>query len=256
LVSDFSLILPTLNERENIGLQIKEVLRCLPEILQIIVVDDNSTDGTIESVRSEFPHELKTRKIILIERRADFGLTPSLREAIARAEGSLVGWMDCDLSMPPALFREMVGKIESGFDVCIGTRFGAGGRQKDLNEVQQDSKAEIVLSNILNVVLKTTLKLPITDYTSGFVVARKKLLSHIIWRGTHGEYFIDFMFQATRLGAKLTEIPYECGTRKYGNSKTFGSFTSSIRNSYRYGRTVLKVICGQYTGFRTQPVWK
>jgi dolichol-phosphate mannosyltransferase len=251
LVSDFTLILPTLNERENIGRQLKAVFEALPDIAQIIVVDDNSADGTTESVRNDFAREIASKIIALIDRRRDFGLTPSLREALSVTRTRYVGWMDCDLSMPPALFPEMLKRIEMGHDICIGTRFGRGGKQKQLGEVQEDSRAEILLSNLLNAVMKAFIRLPITDYTSGFIVARRELLEKIELRGTHGEYFMDLMFQAGRLGARLTEIPYECGNRQFGKSKTFGSLGSSLKNSYRYSSTVLKVLCGKYTGLRT-----
>lgn len=250
LSAQFSLILPTLNERENIVPQIQQVLEALPDIREIWVVDDASTDQTLEAVAAAFPELIRAGRIHLLARTSHFGLTPSLREGIAHASGKYVGWMDCDLSMPPALFRDMLQKLESGYDVCLGTRFGGGGKQKNWRAAEQDSRAEILLSSLLNTCLKWTLRLPISDYTSGFVVAKKNLFYSVQLCGHHGEYFIDFMAQAQRLGAQLTEIPYECGTRKYGKSKTFGTFESSMRNCFRYFWVVLKVTCAKFSSVR------
>ena len=106
-----TLILPTLNERDNIVPQIEEVLKALPEIGQIIVVDDNSKDGTLKAVHEGFPQEIKNGKVKTIHRKANFGLTPSLKDGIEASKTDLVGWMDCDLSMPANLLPQMLEQL-------------------------------------------------------------------------------------------------------------------------------------------------
>ena len=250
---ELTLILPTLNEQDNIVPQIREVLEHVPEILEILVVDDNSKDGTRSAIQENLAAELATGKIRLIHRTSDFGLTNSFREGIQKSRGNLVGWMDCDLSMPSSLLVELVKQIENGFDIAVGSRFSSGGAQKKLSEDSRDSRAEILLSNLLNGTLKTFLKLPITDYTSGFIVCRKETLKSIQLRGHHGEYFFDLILQAHLNGAKITEIPYQCGTRKFGQSKTFGSLKAALVNSFRYSWAVLRVLGEKATGFRAIP---
>ncbi len=242
VLSQFSLLLPTLNERENIEPQIRAILRALPSIHQILVLDDRSTDGTPQAVKSEFRKEIRSKKIIVIERKKNFGLAKSLKEGVDRSETKFIGWMDCDLSMPPGLFLKMLLLVAKDYDVCIGTRFGEGGKQKKLSHSQRDSKVEILLSNVLNAVLKRFCPLPITDFTSGFLVGRREVLKKAPWRGTHGEYFIELMFHLAESKAKLTEIPYEIGTREFGDSKTFGTLTASLVNSFRYTQVTLRSI--------------
>jgi dolichol-phosphate mannosyltransferase len=239
--SKLTLILPTLNERDNIVPQIKEVLNALPQIGQILVVDDNSTDGTLAEVESAFYLEIKSQKIKTIHRKSNFGLTPSLKEGIEAAKTELVGWMDCDLSMPANLLPEMLEELDSA-DICIGSRFIAGGGQKDLVQTGKDSRLVIVASSFLNKNLTKILKLPITDLTSGFIVAKKSYLYPLTWRGSHGEYFLPMTLQATQKGAKIVELPYQCGTRKYGKSKTFGSVKAMVLNPLRYIGAVVRVL--------------
>jgi dolichol-phosphate mannosyltransferase len=236
------LILPTLNERENILPQINEVFKFLPEIGQIFIVDDNSTDGTTEIVEQTHKDLIKNGKIRILKRTKDLGLTSSLREAIALCPFEYIGWMDCDLSMPTNIINDLLSKLEKGYDICVASRFLSGGNQKKWWVSSQDSKIEIFLSTMLNRFLVKILKLPITDFTSGFVISKKEILNKIEWRGKHGEYFLDFIYQANILGAKITEVPYSCGTRKFGKSKTSGNFRSLVINSFRYFKSVISVI--------------
>jgi dolichol-phosphate mannosyltransferase len=253
LERELTLILPTLNERDNIVPQINAVLEAIPKIGHILIVDDHSPDGTADVVRKQLAPQLKSGKVSLLCRTSHFGLTPSLEDGVAMAQTPLVGWMDCDLSMPPKALLQMLKKISEGYEVCLGTRFAGGGAQKSLLASEKDSRVEILLSNALNLSLKFLLGLPVTDFTSGFVIARKPLLDQIVWRGHHGEYFVDFLFQAQRLGARITEIPYTCGNRIHGKSKTSGDTKALVVNCFRHAGAVLKVTCGKYTGFRALP---
>lgn len=239
---DFCLVLPTLNEAQNIVPQMREVFSSLPDIGQIFVVDDSSTDNTVENVLKNFPNEIQRGKVKILVRKTNLGLTASLQEAFRNCSFRYIGWMDCDLSMPTPLLREMLIEVQNNVDICIGSRFLNGGKQKEWKQSQKDSRAEIVLSNLLNYTLKFFLRLPVTDFTSGFVIAKKTILDQIVWRGKHGEYFLDFVFQAHRKGAKISELAYSCGTRKFGDSKTSGTVGLLLKNSYRYCMMVLRVV--------------
>lgn len=240
--SRLTLLLPTLNERENIVPQIREVLGELPNIGEIIVVDDDSKDGTRDAVAEAFPEGVATGRIRIVHRTKELGLTNSLREGVQAARNPLVGWMDCDLSMPPATIRTLLQKIQDGADIAIGSRFAEGGGQKNILSVGEDSRAEIFLSTAMNKVLRWATKVPVTDFTSGFIVAKKELLDKFQWRGSHGEYFIYLMSDAHASGKKIIEVAYTCGTRRYGHSKTFGTWQATYRNSLRYSSTVLNVL--------------
>lgn len=242
LEENLTIILPTLNEEENIVPQIKELLGVFPNLRKAFVVDDNSQDNTIKNVKAAFPDRIEKGQIQILVRTHNLGLTPSLEQALGLITTDLVGWMDCDLSMPCEKFKEMLKKIEAGFDICVGSRFLPGGGQKNSAQIQKDSKIAVYASSQLNHFFRFFKKFPVTDLTSGFIIAKRHTLLPLKWEGRHGEYFMSLMSQAHRQGAKITEIPYTCGTRKYGESKTFGTFKAKLLNPGRYLKAMVKVL--------------
>lgn len=245
--SRLCIILPTLNERENIVPQIREILFYLPRIGQIVVVDDQSTDGTVEEVERAFRSEIEAGRIQILVRTQSPGLTASLQDGIRRADGwDLVAWMDCDLSMPADVYHRMLTTIENGFDICVGSRFSPGGEQKRWWRAGKDSRLEIVLSNMGNRVLRWLTGLPITDFTSGFIVAKRSVLNRTALRGHHGEYFMHMIAAAHRGGARVCEVPYTCRNRVHGHSKTSADLKTLLRNCFRYGKAVLEVAFGKF----------
>ena len=94
-----SVVLPTYDERDNIGPLIQALLEHLDGTpTEIIVVDDDSPDGTWQVVQEMSAND---ERIELLRRADERGLTSALNAGIARARGDVIAWMDCDLSMPP-----------------------------------------------------------------------------------------------------------------------------------------------------------
>lgn len=242
------MILPTLNEAGNIVAQIREIYRVLPDIGEIIVVDDDSQDETRSLVNNTFKDAISSHRLKLIHRTKNLGLTNSLREAVQSTSLPLVGWMDCDLSMPAEIIIQLLDAVSAGGDLALGSRFLAGGSQKSLSQVGKDSRSEIVLSTMLNKALSFITGVPCTDFTSGFIVIRKSWLDQFKWRGSHGEYFIHLVCDAHRSKKKIVEVPYQCGSRQFGESKTFGNWQATFKNTYRYSNTLLKVMREKISG--------
>src|SRR3954471_10766855 len=99
-------VLPTYNERDNIGLLIDGILASAITPHLVLVVDDNSPDGTWQVVEAAATrHNVDTLKVVLIRRTQEKGLTSAIHrgidEAIQTYHAEIVTWMDCDLSMPP-----------------------------------------------------------------------------------------------------------------------------------------------------------
>ncbi len=243
--SDLCLILPTLNERENIVSVVRSVLAHFPSIGQILVVDDNSSDGTREAVSGNFAERIKGGQLSVIRRTINLGLTSSLRDAVRVAKLPLVGWMDCDGSMPVEKLADLLAAVESGYDIAVASRFVKGGNQKSTSQIGKDSRSEIWLSNFLNGLLHRIFQMPVSDLTSGFIVMRASAARQIRFRGSHGEYFIFLLLQAQHLGLSMIEIPYNCGTRQHGESKTFGSLKNVILNTGRYSWAFVVAVCSK-----------
>ena len=225
-----SVILPTYNERECISLliaQIDEVLKDRGH--EIIVVDDNSPDRTWEIVQN-----MKIKNVRLIRRMKDRGLTNSLNEGINAAKGAYVVWMDADLSHPPELIIDMISSLDhEECDVAIASRFikHAG---------MTFGLARQIFSRSLNLFARILLTRKITDYTTGYVAAKKGIFKSIPLEGDYGEYCIHFLYQVHRAKLIVKEIPYRYAPRPFGTTKTAPTLKSYIPHGLAYGWMVLK----------------
>ncbi len=235
-----SVILPTLNEAENIILLIEDLLAAIPGLHEILVVDDHSPDGTAQLVHSygeKHPHA----PVRVLERTVSPGLTNSLADGIAATTGDIVVWMDCDFSMPPSVIPRLLASLSQGYDVAVGSRFVRGGSFKQNTEGTPDSPLAVLLSRIMNYSIQLLLDHSFKDYTSGFIAIRRQVLIDVPLRGNYGEYFIDLMFRALRLGYKTIEIPYVCLPRQRGVSKTGQTLRQYLKLGWGYLLTALRL---------------
>lgn len=230
-----SVLLPTYNEKDNIVPLIEAIYKQVaPDTCEIIVVDDNSPDGTSQAVQQL----LDTQKYPLLRLRTrptDRGLTKSLREGIQLSLGEIIVWLDCDFSMPPEKIPALLQLVaRDGYDIAVGSRFLDSGSSKKNLAGTGESPLAVFLSNILNVLTKLLLFKNFTDYTSGFIAVKKSVLTAIPLRGDYGEYFMDFMVRAILRGYSFKEIPYICVPRRFGESKTGASLPLLIKRGVNY----------------------
>lgn len=125
-----SLVTPTYNERENIALlaqEIFEVAAATPGLdLELIVVDDNSPDGTgeaAEALKAEYP-------VQVIHRAGKLGLGSAVMEGFALSQRPFLGVIDADLSHDPSVLPQLIGGLRD-HDIAIGSRFGATSQVED-----------------------------------------------------------------------------------------------------------------------------
>ena len=226
-----SVALPTYNERDNIGPLIEAIQAALPSP-EVVVVDDNSPDGTWQVVQAAANRSPSVR---LVRRTGIRGLTSAIQRGIDESHGQVVFWMDCDFSMPPATMPLLLAALERGADVAIGSRYAPGGR---------DARGDwmpIAFSAVINFYAQLFLGGPVRDYTTGFVAARREVLERVRLRGDYGEYCIDFLARAKRAGFRIVEVGYECKPRTSGESKTAPSFMGFIRRGWKYVVTILRL---------------
>ena len=232
----FSVVLPTYNEKDNITPLMETILRSVPGA-EIVVVDDDSPDGTWKVVQ-DFA---EGRSSIQLLRRTDKkGLVSALNDGISLTHGEIVGWLDCDLSMPPELYPEFLRKIEGGFDFVAGSRFVDGGGVEIISG-SEDTVSSFMLSLALNKFTQLILGRDFKDYTSGFIALRKEILDKNPLRGDYGEYFIELAYRAKKGGYKLAEIPYLCRARTWGVSKTGTNLFQYFRRGMKYLAVTLKM---------------
>lgn len=238
---DLTVVLPTLNEAGNITKLILTLNAALPHI-RIIVVDDDSSDGTADLVKKLM---LEHDNLFLIENKEKNPcLTKSIMKGVNSSETEYIAWMDADLSHPPEVLKElyMVSKNENC--CCIASRYLKNSQPVNghLSNIQNDSLLSHFLSKILNFAIHKILKLRVSDYTSGFIVVKRKFLADHRFIGDYGEYFIEILCFLERSGIMIKEVPYTSPPRTSGISKTGTNIFKLVRRGMKYLWMVTRLI--------------
>lgn len=203
-----SIILATYNERENILNTLSSIFQHLGDDVEVIVVDDDSPDQTWKLVE-----RLEDPRVVLIRRVATRGLASAFNRGIIESRGDLVGWMDSDMCMPPALLPDMIAKLGE-YDICIGSRYAPGGSD-------DRTKLRVFCSRLINGFASLVLGHDIRDYDSGFIVLRRSVFDKVSVIPTgYGAYFMEFLFTCRRKGLTVCEMPYRFTDRIHGTSKS------------------------------------
>lgn len=232
-----SLIMPTYNEAGNIAdlmvTAAEQVRKTGVTELEIIVVDDDSPDLTWKiAAETECPGVT----VRVLRRMEHHGLTASLKDAIAAAKNEVIVWFDCDFSQPPDRIPQLLEKIGEGFDVAVNSRYLPGGGE---NRSGDGSAVHLFLSRCLNFSLRHLLDPSFTDYTSGFIAARREVFRDISLRGDYGEYFIDLIYRILLEGRyAVVEVPYVMQPRRSGVSKTGTHLLHYIARGHKYVMTI------------------
>ena len=237
-----SVVLPTYNEAGNIVPLAEAIYHAIGRPHEIIVVDDNSPDGTSQLVADAIKRG-NIPSLRLETRHRDRGLTKSIKRGIELAQGDVIVWMDCDFSMPPAEIPKLLGKIDHGHDIAVGSRFMEGGKHKESSRFVggEESGLTILLSRFLNRAIRMSLYSGFHDYTSGFIAVRRQVLDRLPLRGDYGEYFMDFIYRAILNDYKIVEVPYECVPRRAGESKTGASLKHIVKYGIQYLRVLVRM---------------
>jgi len=203
-----SIILATYNERENIRDTINAIFQYVRPPVEVIVVDDDSPDETWRIVE-----EMADERVVLIRRVDTKGLASAFNRGIIESRGGIVGWMDADMCMPPALLPAMIDKLNT-YDLVIGSRYAPGG-------VDDRQPLRVLASRLINGLATLVLGYGIRDYDSGFVVLRREVFNKVSIIPTgYGAYFMEFLYVASRKGLKVYEMPYRFTDRAKGVSKS------------------------------------
>jgi dolichol-phosphate mannosyltransferase len=208
------IIIPTYNESENIR-AIAEEIFAVHETLEILVVDDNSPDGTGDIVKDM---QLESSRIHLLERAGKLGLGTAYCEgflwAIERGY-DVVFEMDADFSHDPKEIPAFLRAIECA-DLVIGSRYSTG-----VNVVNWPM-SRLLLSWFANLYTRYITRMPIYDATGGFKCFRTESLRGIDLRNirSNGYAFqIEMNFKLWKRGARILEIPIVFVDRRSGVSK-------------------------------------
>ncbi len=212
-------IIPTYNEKENVEKMVRKVFS-LKTHFHILIVEDNSPDGTAEIVKSlqkEFPEQLHIH-----ERKGKLGLGTAY---IAGFKWSLehgyeyIFEMDCDFSHNPDDLEKLYKAATEGADVAIGSRYISG-----INVVNWPL-SRVLMSYFASVYVRTVTGMKVMDTTAGFKCYRRKVLETIDFEGIKliGYGFqIEMKFTAHKFGFNIVEVPIVFTDRIEGTSKMSG----------------------------------
>jgi dolichol-phosphate mannosyltransferase len=216
------IVLPTYNERDNVEPFLRGV-RAVDADIEVLVVDDNSPDGTADLVR-ELGSELGG--IEVLQREAKSGLGSAYRagfDKVLGAEGDaaydVIVSMDADLSHDPAVLPAMLALIDDGADTVIGSRYVRGGGTTDWPVRRQ------LLSKWGNAYTRALLRLEPHDCTSGYRAYRASALAAIHPNDASAEgyaFLTELVRRLNRHGYRIVETPIVFRDRTEGKSKMSG----------------------------------
>jgi len=194
---DVSIVLCTYNEANYIEQTIKLIIKTVKNV-EIIVVDDDSTDGTIEKLNS-----LKsTYNFKLFIRKNEKGLASAIKKGFNESNGEFIGFIDVNSSDQILYFDKLISKLENGYDISVLSRYIVGGGDKRVF-------LRTITSKVINLICKSVLRIKFNDFTSGIFLMKKKVLNDVkVDPNGHGEYFIEFIYSAYKKKFKIIEIPY------------------------------------------------
>ena len=213
--SDVWVILPTYNEAENLERIVGAVLERLPDSRHILIVDDNSPDGT-----GEIADRLAESNddVSVLHRRHKQGLGPAylagFRVALDSGAQRVVE-MDADFSHDPSYLPQLIEATESA-DLAIGSRYVPGGGVTEWGAVRR------FISRGGSAYARAALGLPIRDLTGGFKCFRRAVLEAIELDTIQARGYafqVETTFRAIQAGFKVVEVPIVFKDRRVGTSK-------------------------------------
>lgn len=217
-----SIVLATYNEKENILDTINSIFENVKDSVEVIVVDDDSTDKTWKIVE-----DLNDPRVVVIRRVATRGLASAFNRGIIESRGEIVGWMDADMCMPPSLLPDMIEKL-SEYDIVVGSRYADGG-------IDDRAALRVISSRLINGLAGLVLGYGIKDYDSGFVVLRRSVFDKVSIIPTgYGAYFMEFLYTCRKKGLTVYELPYVFKDRSKGVSKSAPSILKFFRTGLQY----------------------
>jgi dolichol-phosphate mannosyltransferase len=211
-----SVIVPTYEEKENLRELLTRVLATfarLDEPAELLIVDDNSPDGTAAAAESLAAELGAGERVRVLLRTEDRGLAKAVIAGFAAARGDVLVVMDADLSHPPELLADMLAAIRGGADVAVGSRYVAGGGTVDWPWWRQ------VISRVAAMLARPLVGF--RDTTSGFFALRRASLEGVELKPRGYKIGLEIIARLRR--PRVVEVPFIFRDRRFGSSKLSGA---------------------------------
>ena len=215
-----SIILSTYNEASVIEDTLTKIFETI-EGVEVVLVDDNSTDGTLDKV-----DKFKNFNIKIFSRK-ERGLASAFLLGLINTTGNKIGWIDSNMGDLIKLFPSMIKELNDN-DIVLLSRYIENGND-------ERSKLRVITSRIINFICRLVLSNKIQDYTSSIFIMNRNCLKTVLPISYgHGEFFIEFLYNGLKKNLKIKEIPFVQPPDQEGISKTASSFYNFFRLGINY----------------------
>jgi dolichol-phosphate mannosyltransferase len=208
-------VVPTYNERENVGRLVEEVRRAAIPGLTLLFVDDSSPDGTGDLIRTIASHDPSVNLLVRCTKTGiGSAYQDGFREAISSIAPDIIIEMDADLQHPPSAIGELVRAIQAGADVAVGSRKWAG------LQLSGRSFNRFWFGEMANVFARTLLGIKVRDATSGFRAytrAKAEQVANMTLPAKGFEFQVASLYLLKE--SRFVEVPYTFAARTAGRSK-------------------------------------
>lgn len=202
-----SILIPTYNERANILPLVRAIEASVTTEHEIIIIDDNSPDGTAAEVMKA---KEQCKSLRLVKRAGRLGLTGAVRAGLQESRGERIIVMDADLSHPPESLQRMYAMLDEA-DIVVGSRLMAGGGVENwpIHRKLMSGAARILAILFVNP--------KCSDPLSGFFAARREVMLATRFRTKGYKLLLNII--ADNRGARISEMPYRFRDRVAGKTK-------------------------------------
>lgn len=227
--ASFCVIVPMYNEQKNVYLCVKTICTFLENIKNkcvLLVVDDGSQDQTSKKLNDL----KKTYKKLNIETHPNnLGYGAANQTGIAYADKNnyeYVLFMDADLTQNIEYLYDFIDLMNKRIDLIKATRYSSGGGANGVNLFRK------IVSKVGNLLAKTFMNLPITDYTNGFRAIKTDLVANLSFEENGFAYLIEEVNKASKNAKTFGEVPYILSVRKDNYSKSKFTYSFEVYFSY------------------------
>lgn len=232
-----SVIIPTFNESQNILKMLESVASSLPEGLaaEIIIVDDNSPDGTGDIAKREAQSlGNEQMQVKVIRRPSKLGLSSAILAGVQTASGEIVIVMDGDFSHPPETIPHMIEELrKEDCEIVVASRYIRGGSVRGWPIKRK------IMSKGATKIAQYGLGIGVNDPMSGFFAFKRWIIDGVEFDAIGYKMLLEILVKAK--GVRIREIPYTFTNRRAGSSKVDATvvydYLRAVLRLYRYGRS-------------------
>jgi glycosyltransferase involved in cell wall biosynthesis len=209
-----SLIVPAFNEERTIETVLDKVFEFLPDVHEVLVIDDASADRTPEVCHA---YALRDGRVKLFRHKTNQGKTAALETGFAACTGTIVVVQDADLEYDPREISDLIAPIKEGAaDVCLGSRFMVRRAGRVLYF------RHFLANKLLTLINNLCTDLNLTDVETGYKASRAEIAKNMIIESSGFGFEIEFVAKCKKIGARIYEVPISYYGRTYEEGKKIG----------------------------------